>query len=116
MFRVSGRSWFPIVLPVLLALAACSGVSADWVKPKASEARVRADNKACRQEAEAAYGTTANITRDIQAARPRSLNDVGDRSERIRNNNTQVNYDKIFDVCMAGRGYKRASNVSDDFR
>ena len=94
-------------IAVPLALAACSGVSADWVKPGLGEDRIRADNAVCRAEADQAHGRSADISRDIQASRPRGLNDVGDRSERLRSYDTEQSYDKIFGACMAAHGYSR---------
>ena len=111
MYRFPVRRSLNILSPVLisLTLAACSGVSASWVKQGASEERVRADNATCRAEAEQAYGRTANISRDIQASRPRSLVDVDDRSAELRGGDTRQGYDKIFDACMAAHGYSRRS-------
>jgi hypothetical protein len=104
MFRMATRCW-TILVP--LAVAACSGVSADWIKPGASEAQVKADNAACRSEAELAYGRTADITRDIQVSRPPSISDVGNQSARLRDYDTERDYDKVFDTCMAAHGYSR---------
>ena len=90
-----------------MLLGACTGVSADWVKAGADEAQVRADNAACRAEAEQAFGRSADISRDIQASRPRGLTDVGDRRERLREYDTERSYDKIFGACMAAHGYSK---------
>ena len=103
-------SRFPVrrcLILVPAVLAACAGVSADWVKPGASEKRVEADNAACRAEAEDVYGRTADITHDIEVSRPRSLTDVDRRSDQIRSYDTERNYDKVFGACMAARGYQR---------
>ena len=57
MFRIPVCRRLILLVPVLvpLALGACSGGSADWVKSGASEERIRADNAACRAESEQAY-------------------------------------------------------------
>jgi hypothetical protein len=97
---------FPAVL-IVAGLAGCAGVSADWVKPGVSEAQVKADNAACRAEADEAYGATANITQDIQVSRPRSPSDVSRRAAEIRSYETERDYDKVFAACMMARGYKK---------
>lgn len=94
-----------LLLP--LAILGCSGISADWVKPGASEAQVKADNAACRAEADDAYGQQANITHDIRVSRPRDQSQVSDTIESLRNYETEIDYDKVFGACMAARGYTR---------
>jgi len=113
MFRLMARRRPIILAPIIvsLALAACAGVSADWVKPGVSEERRKADNAACRAEAEQAHGRTADISRDIQASRPRGLGDAGERGERLRSYETEQSYDKVFGACMAARGYSRHSET-----
>ena len=98
---------FALVLP--LAAIGCAGVSADWVKPGASEAQVERDNAICRAEAEDASGQTANITHDIQVSRPRSDTGVDQRSNQIRSYNTERDYDKLFGACMAAHGYSKGT-------
>lgn len=96
-------------MPVVLAvsLAACTGISADWVKPGAGEQQIRADNAACRTEADKVFGRTANITHDIEASRQRDLTNVGAQSGRLRSYETERNYEKVFGACMAARGYSK---------
>ena len=96
-----------LALVAPLALSGCAGVSADWVKTGASEAQVKADNAACRAEAEDVYGQSANITHDIQVSRPRAATDVDARSKQIRSYDVERDYDKVFDACMAAHGYRK---------
>lgn len=96
-----------ILFAVPLVLAGCSGISADWVKPGASETQVKIDNAACRAGAEEAFGQGANISHDIRVSRPRTASDVGRRSNEIRNYETERNYEVEFGACMAARGYKK---------
>jgi hypothetical protein len=90
-----------------LAVAGCSGISADWIKPGASEAQVKADNAVCRAEAEDVFGQSANITHDINVSLPRDPSQTSDRVKELRTYEAEEDYDKVFGACMAARGYSR---------
>ena len=101
--QLRGTSLAPLL--IALAVAACSGVSADFVKAGATKEQVRADNAACRAEAEAVVGREANITRDIRTGRSHTPSDAPRILEQTRDLATEARYDRIFAACMKARGY-----------
>ncbi len=105
--RVSGLSFGPLL--AVLALAACAGVSADFVKEGATKEQVRADNAACRSETEAQVGRDAKITHDIRTGGNRAQRDSTRLLEQTRDAGAERRYERIFANCMAARGYKRIS-------
>lgn len=90
-----------------LAFASCSGISADWVREGATEAQVKADNAACRAEADDVFGQSANITHDINVSMPRDPSQTSARVNELRSYEAEEDYDKVFGACMAARGYSR---------
>ena len=103
----------PLISAALLfgLLFGCAGVSSEWNKPSATEAQVKADNAACRDEAEQVYGVTANITHDIRVSRPGGRTNVDRQSDDIRNSETVKSYDTLFGACMAARGYRKSDGT-----
>lgn len=94
-------------LALLLAVTACSGVSADFTKPGATKEQVRADNAACRAEADRQVGREADISRDIRGTGRRGASDQRQLLEQTRELGTAERYDRIFAACMSARGYTR---------
>ncbi len=92
---------------LLLAVTACAGVSADFVKPGATKEEIRADNATCRAEADAQVGREADITRDIRGTGRRGPSDQTRLLEQTRDLGNEERYDRIFAACMAARGYTR---------
>jgi len=109
MLRSALRRLPSLSAPLLFGmLIGCTGVSPEWNKPGAAEAQVKADNAACRDEAEQVYGVTANITHDIRVSRTGARTNVDRQSDDIRSSETRQSYDKLFDACMAARGYRKS--------
>ncbi len=90
-----------------LALTACD--SADFVKPGATKEQIRADNAACRAEADAQAGREADISRDIRGTGRRGPSDQRQLLEQTRELGAAERYDRIFAACMSARGYTRNS-------
>ena len=95
------------LLPVffLLALAACSGPSTNWVKQGATEAQVRADQTACRRAAERAGGRNENVTRDIRSVSRGGREDTRAIVNSTRDLKSARSFDRLFARCMGDRGY-----------
>ena len=92
---------------LVLAVMACAGVSADFVKPGATKEQIRADNAACRTEADAQAGREADISRDIRGTGRRGPSDQRQLLEQTRDIGAADRYDRIFAACMSARGYTR---------
>ena len=92
-------------LALLLALAGCSSVSADFVKSGATKEQVRADNAACRAEADAQVGRDADISRDIRGTARRGPSDQRQLLNQTREIDTAARFERIFAACMSARGY-----------
>ena len=71
----------------------------------ATKEQVRADNAACRAEADAVAGRDANITRDIRVGESRSASDAQRLLRQTRDVGDEARYDRIFAACMKARGY-----------
>lgn len=95
------------VLPLVFvfALAACAGTGAAWVKEGASEDQVRADQAACRAQAEGAIGRSESFTRDIRSSTSGGREDTRSIVTESRDRDTARSYERILDRCMAARGY-----------
>ncbi len=91
----------------LLALAACTGVSGEWVEEGATREQIRTDEKACRAQAEATRSRSTAITSDIRG----SLRGGREENQRIiastRDIDTARDHDRIIARCMLARGYTR---------
>ena len=92
------------LLAAALAVAACAGVSADFVKAGATREQVRADSAACRADTEARFGREADITHDIRVGGSRTSSAL---LRRTRDSGVERRYDRIFSACMRARGYSR---------
>jgi hypothetical protein len=95
------------LLLAALALAACAGVSADFVKEGATKDEIRADNAACRAETEALVGRESDITHDIRVGSSRTSADSTRLLETTRDSAVERRYDRIFATCMKARGYSQ---------
>ena len=95
------------VLPLIfvLALAACGGPSAAWVKEGASQEQVRADQAACRSQAEGAIGRSESFTRDIRSSTRGGREDTRAIVSESRDRNAARSFERVFERCMAARGY-----------
>ena len=95
------------ILPMflLLALAACSGASANWVKPGMTEDQLRADQLSCRSTAERTTARNENVTRDIRSSIPGGRDDTRALVESTRDLKAARNFDRLFAQCMRGLGY-----------
>ena len=100
----ASRNYFGLLLGAL-ALTACAGVSADFVKAGATKQQVRADNAACRTETEARVGRDSDITHDIRVGSSRGSEDSSRLLRLTRDSGVERRYDRIFAVCMKARGY-----------
>jgi len=95
------------VLPLIFAfvLAACAGTSAAWVKEGASKEQVRADQAACRTQAESAIGRSESFTRDIRSSTRGGREETREIVSETRDRKVARSFEKVFDRCMAARGY-----------
>ncbi len=103
--RVS-RISFGLLLAAL-GLAACAGVSADFVKGGATKEQISADNAACRTATEARVGRDSDITHDIRVGSSRRTSDPSRLFEQTRDAGVERRYDRIFAACMKARGYSQ---------
>lgn len=94
------------VLPLIfvLALAAC-GTGEAWVKEGASEDQVRADQAACRAQAESALGRSESFTRDIRGSTRGGREDTAAIVTETRDRRVARSFEQVFDRCMVSRGY-----------
>lgn len=88
-----------------IALAGCSGLSADWTKPGATRADIRADSATCRAEAEGLVGREADVTHDIRSGRRSGASDITALRNQTRDVGMERRYDDVFDRCMRAHGY-----------
>lgn len=95
------------LLAAALAVAACAGVSADFVREGATREQVRANNAACRADTEARFGREADITHDIRAGSSRTSSDSSALLRQTRDSGVERRYDRNFNACMRARGYSR---------
>jgi hypothetical protein len=95
------------VLPLVFvfALAACGGTSAAWVKEGASKEQTRADQAACRTQAEGAIGRSESFTRDIRSSTRGGREDTRSIVSESRDSSKARSFDSVFSRCMAARGY-----------
>lgn len=95
------------VLPLIfvLSLAACGGTSATWVKEGANQEKLRADQAACRSQAETAIGRNDSFTRDITGSTRGGREDTRSIVSESRDRSAARFFDSIFSRCMAARGY-----------
>lgn len=106
-----GISRLPLgLLLATIALTACAGVSADFVKEGATKEQIRADNAACRTETEARVGRDSDITHDIRSGSSRSGSDSTQLLWQTRDAGVARRYDRIFAACMKTRGYSRKTS------
>ena len=103
--RVSGTT-FGLLLAAL-GVAACAGVSADFVKAGATREQTRADNAACRDETETRVGRDSDITHDIRSGDSRNAQDSSRLFQQTRDAGVERRYDRIFAACMKARGYSQ---------
>lgn len=94
-----------LLLIIVFALAACGGTSAAWVKEGASQEQVRADQAACRSQAESAIGRSESFTRDIRSSTRGGREDTRSIVSETRDRSAARSFDSIFSRCMAARGY-----------
>jgi len=97
---------FALLLAVL-AVAACAGVSADFVKAGATKEQIRADNAACRADTEARVGRESDITHDIRTGDGRRASEASRLLQQTRDVGVERRYDRIFSACMKARGYSQ---------
>ena len=95
------------LLAAALAVAACAGVSADFVKAGATREQIRTDNAACRADTEARVGRESDITHDIRVGGSRTSADATRLLQVTRDSGVERRYDRIFSACMSARGYSR---------
>ena len=95
------------LLTAALAVAACAGISADFVKEGATREQIRADNAACRADTEARVGRESDITHDIRVGSSRTSADASRLLETTRDSGVERRYDRIFAACMKARGYSQ---------
>jgi hypothetical protein len=95
------------LLLAALAVTACAGVSADFVKAGAAREEIRADNAACRTDTEARVGRDSDITHDIRVGSSRTSADASRLLEQTRDAGVERRYDRIFAACMRARGYSQ---------
>lgn len=95
------------VLPLIFvfALAACGGTSAAWVKEGAGKDQVRADQAACRTQAEGAIGRSESFTRDIRNSTRGGRDETRTLVTESRDRSAAQSFERVFDRCMAARGY-----------
>ena len=101
--RLTRKSFGPLL--GVLVLAACAGISADFVKAGATKEQIRADNATCRAETEARVGRDSDITHDIRVGSSRSSSDSTRLFRQTRDAGDERRYDRIFASCMKARGY-----------
>ena len=94
-----------LLLMFVLALAACSGTGAAWVKEGAGKDQVRADQAACRAQAEGAIGRSESFTRDIRGSTGGGREDTRAIVSESRDRRAAQSFERLFDRCMAARGY-----------
>ena len=94
-----------LLLMFVLALAACSGKGAAWVKEGAGKDQVRADQAACRTQAEGAIGRNESFTRDIRNSTSGGREDTRAIVSESRDRRAAQSFERLFDRCMAARGY-----------
>ncbi|TDJ61935.1 MAG: hypothetical protein E2O36_05480 [Proteobacteria bacterium] len=95
------------LLLAVLAVTACAGISADFVKEGAATEEIRADNGACRAETEARVGRESDITHDIRVGGSRASADATRLLQVTRDSGVERRYDRIFTACMKARGYSQ---------
>jgi hypothetical protein len=96
----------PVVpLIFVFALAACAGTGSAWVKEGASQDQVRADQAACRVQAEGAIGRSESFTRDIRSSTRGGREDTRAIVSESRDRSKARSYESILGRCMAARGY-----------
>lgn len=95
------------VLPLIFvfALAACAGTGSAWVKEGASKEQVRADQAACRAQAEGAIGRSESFTRDIRSSTRGGREDTRAIVSESRDRSKARSYEGILERCMLARGY-----------
>ncbi|MDA0785262.1 MAG: hypothetical protein O3B37_03135 [Proteobacteria bacterium] len=95
------------VLPLMFvfALAACAGTSSAWVKEGASKEQLRADQAACRAQADSAIGRSESFTRDIRSSTRGGREDTSAIVSESRDRRTARSYEGILERCMLARGY-----------
>ena len=98
------------LLLAALGVAACAGVSADFVKQGATREQIRADNAACRSDTEARVGRDSDITHDIRVGDSRNAQDSSRLFQQTRDAGAERRYDRIFTACMKARGYSRKTS------
>ena len=100
----ASRLYFGL-LAAALALAACAGVSADFVKEGVTKEQVRADNAACRESTDAQAGRGSNITHDIRVGRTADSTEPTRLAQQTRDVGVAERWDRVFAACMRARGY-----------
>lgn len=93
------------VLPLIFvfALTACGGSA--WVKEGASKEQLRADQAACRAQADSAIGRSESFTRDIRSSTRGGREDTRTIVSESRDRSTARSYEDILERCMLARGY-----------
>tara|TARA_A100001037_G_C15123093_1_gene624861 strand:+ start:905 stop:1222 length:318 start_codon:yes stop_codon:yes gene_type:complete len=96
---------FLLPMTFALALAACGGTSAAWVKEGASPEQMRADQSACRSQAERALGPSERFTDDIRGTTRGGRAETRQIVSSTRDLKVARTYDRLFARCMVSRGY-----------
>ncbi len=99
-------------LPLIfvLALAACGGTGAAWVNEGASKEQVRADQAACRAQAESTIERSESFTRDIRGSTRGGREETRAIVTETRDRRVARSFDQVFGRCMATRGYVHPSS------
>ena len=100
------RFWAALLL---LPLAGCAGAG-DWVKPGSDQATAGGDYQECRELADTAVRTEADIDQDILATRQTDWQRAGvvRTQTRVMHEQTRDRATAIVDSCMKAKGYSPA--------
>ena len=100
------RFWAALLM---LMLAGCAGGS-DWAKPGMDQAAAGRDYQDCRELADTAVKTSADIDQDILATRQNDWQRAGvvRTQTRVMHEQTGDRATAIIDSCMKAKGYSPA--------
>ena len=98
-----------IFLLSVLLVSACA-IGGAWTKEGATDAELRRDVAACRDQATDLTARDRRIDEDIRASRVggQLSSDISVFRNEVRDVSFERRYDQIVDRCMRGRGYTRA--------
>jgi hypothetical protein len=94
---------------LMLTLAGCAGAG-DWAKPGMDQAAAGRDYQDCRELADTAVKTSADIDQDILATRQNDWQRAGvvRTQTRVMHEQTGDRATAIIDSCMKAKGYSPA--------